>query len=309
MVLGANGFIGRRLSSHLASNGWHVDRVTYSPDAPNAAVIADQGSGKTIQIGPSDDGIGRAVSLSKPEVVFNLAASGVGRQIPHTQLVDGNAGIVARLLSSLDPLHTAMVVHAGSWSQYSIENPDHDIVETDRMEPPTTYGAAKVGAELIGRTIAEDIGIDFVTLRLFNIYGPGESPSRLIPYVANAASTGSGADLTSGEQIRDFVHVDDAVTAFEACTMLAGSVPSALNAATGISTRVRDVAVLAAEAAGGDSTLLRFGARPPRTDEPMRVVGNASALTEATGWEPRIPVADGIRDTVRWVLQQNVNHG
>lgn len=309
MVLGANGFIGRRLSDHLASTGWRVDRVTYSSDASETTVTADQRSGKTIQIGPSESDIARAASLSKPEVVFNLAASGVGKQISHAQLVDGNAGIVARLLGSLDPMRTSMVIHAGSWSQYLIESPDDDVVETDRMDPPTTYGAAKVGAELMGRTIAAEVGIGFITLRLFNIYGTGENPSRLIPYVTNAVSTGTVADLTSGEQIRDFVHVDDAVTAFEACATLPEPVPSSLNVATGVSTRVRDVAVMAAEATGGDVTLLRFGAKPSRTDEPMRVVGNASALTEATGWEPQIPLADGIRDTVQWVLQQNVDHG
>lgn len=308
MVLGANGFIGRRLSDHLASTGWRVDRVAYSPDASETTVTADQRSGKTIQIGPSEDDIAQAVSLSEPEVVFNLAAAGVSKQVSYSELIEGNIGIVARLLRSLDSRRTTTVVHAGSWSQYLNENPAEDIEATGRMDPPTVYGAAKVGAELMGRTIANETGISFVTLRLFNIYGPGEGPHRLIPYVTSAVSRGTTAELTPGEQIRDFVHVDDAVTAFEACTTLSGPVSLSFNVATGVPTRVRDVAVMAAEATGGDASLLRFGAKPPRTDEPMRVVGNASALTEATGWEPQIPVADGVRGTVQWVLQQNVDH-
>lgn len=302
MVLGASGFIGKRLSDHLSSKGWHVDRVISSPGACDTSIVADRGSGRTIQIGPSDDGIARAVRLSEPEVVFNLAASGVGKKVPYSRLVDGNVGIVARLLEGLDPRTTKTVVHAGSWSQYRIESPD-DVAETVLMEPPTTYGAAKVGAELMGRSIAEEIGVGFVTLRLFNVYGRGENPSRLIPYVAGAVLGGTVAELTSGEQERDFVHVDDVVAAFEACAGLSPAQPTAFNVATGIATRVCDVAVMAAAATGGDVSLLRFGAKPPRLDEPMRVVGDASALARATGWAPRTTVAAGVNDTVAGILE------
>jgi len=307
MVLGATGFIGRRLSVHLASTGWRVDRVVRRSHASGDDLVESHGPTRTIRIGPSGDWIGRALALSEPSVVFNLAAAGVGMQIPYSHLVDGNAGIVARILENLNPRRTTTVVHAGSWSQYLQENPTDAIEETVRMEPPTVYGAAKVGAELVGRAISREIGIHFVTLRLFNVYGPGEGPSRLIPYVTEAVSTGAVADLTSGEQIRDFVHVDDVVNAFEACAVRTQPAAASFNVATGVPTRVRDVAAMAAAAAGGDLTLLRFGAKPPRANEPLRVVGDASALTQATGWKPQIPVAKGVHDTVRGILEGRAN--
>jgi UDP-glucose 4-epimerase len=309
MILGASGFIGRHLSSHLSSNGWQVDRVVRSSVASDTEVIGEQGGIRTIRLGSSENRIARAVSLSEPDVVFNLAAAGVGKQIPYSELVEGNVGIVAQIMESIDPRRTTMVIHAGSWSQYLNENPAAAIEESDRMDPLTVYGAVKVGAELVGRTIASEIGVGFLTLRLFNIYGPGETPYRLIPYVTNAISAGTPADLTSGDQVRDFVHIDDAVTAFSACAALSDSVPSSFNVATGIPTRVRDVAVMAAQAAGGDSARLRFGAKPSRAGEPMRVVGNASALTEATGWEPKVPIAVGVHNTVQWILESGVNRG
>ena len=123
------------------------------------------------------------VELSNPEVVFNFAASGVTRRVAHAELVEGNAGVVAQLMANLDPRRTSMIVHAGSWSQYEIVDPSANIVETDTMSPRTVYGAAKAGAELLGSTMAEQVGVRFVTLRLFNVYGPREDPSRLIPYV------------------------------------------------------------------------------------------------------------------------------
>lgn len=308
MVLGASGFIGHNLWTHLAARGWSIDRVVRSPAGGKDTTMTEDGSVRTIRTESSVDGIARAIALSRPQVVFNLAAAGVGRRVPYDEMIDGNAGVVARLLEHLDPRRTTMVVHAGSWSQYSLDNPDRDIVETDRMEPSTVYGAAKVGAELAGRTIAAEVGIAFVTLRLFNVYGPGERPSRLIPYVTAAIGARAPADLTSGEQMRDFVHVDDVVTAFEACGSDTSLGIRSFNVATGIATPVRDIATIAARAVGGNIELLRFGVKPARPDEPMRVIGDASSLTNTTGWTPQVPVDAGVRDTVGWIEENVATH-
>ena len=230
-------------------------------------------------------------------------------RVPYAELVDGNAGVVARLMSHIDSKKTTRVIHAGSWSQYHLGDPNRDITEDEPMDPPTVYGAAKVGAELIGRSAAAEIGVAFITLRLFNVYGPGENPARLIPHVVDAVAGGTVADLTSGDQVRDFVFVDDVAEAFEACGVLANPVSRSFNVATGVGTPVRDVAFEAAQAAGGGPRSLGFGARPPREDEPTRVVGDASALTEATGWNPQISVADGVGRTVRSILDAGAGDG
>lgn len=243
-----------------------------------------------------------ALDVSKPQVIFNLAAAGVGKRIPYIEMVEGNAGIVARVLQATNPETTRIVVHAGTWSQYSCENPERRILETDRMEPPTVYGVAKLGAELMGRAIASDKGVGFVSLRLFNVYGPGESKSRLIPYIAHCVATGRAADLTSGEQVRDFVHVDDVTSAFEAAAGIHAPEPAVFNIATGVGTSVREVARLTVLAAGGDEDMLRFDAKSARASEPQRVVGDASAFREATEWCPRIAVPDGVHTTVQSIL-------
>lgn len=264
---------------------------------------------RTIAIGTTGSAIGAAIEQSRPDVVFNLAAAGVGKQVTRAAMVDGNAGVVGRIMDHVDPRITRMVIHAGSWSQYRVDSPEHDLTEDESMEPHSPYGAAKTGAELIGQAAAGEIGLAFITLRMFNVYGPGEGPSRLIPYVVNTTSAGSVAELTAGDQVRDFVFVDDVAAAFETCASLSEPTTRSFNVATGTGTKVRDVAVQAVEAAGCDTRLLAFGARPSREDEPSRVVGNASALTDATGWEPRTSVAEGIRLTVQSILDDEGRDG
>ncbi len=106
--------------------------------------------------------------------------------------------------------------------------------------------------------------------------------------------------LTSGEQVRDFVHIDDVTAAFEHAALLPTIGSPSFNVATGIGTKVRDIARRVVEEVGADPELLRFGAIDQRRNEPLRVVGNASMFRGATGWQPRISVSDGIADTVRW---------
>lgn len=309
LVLGADGFIGRRLCMYLLGKGWSVDRGVVFVEPPLSDAEPPHDRGRTLLMGPFANNIENTLAESEPDVVFNLAAAGVGVKVPYAELIDGNAGVVARLMQHIDPAKTTSVIHAGSWSQYHLGDPGRDITEDEPMDPPTVYGAAKVAAELVGRTAAGEVGVPFITLRLFNVYGPGENPSRLIPYVVDAVSAGSVADLTPGDQERDFVFVDDVAAAFEACGRLADPVSQSFNVATGIGTTVRDVVLEAAQAAGGGPRSLGFGARPPRQDEPARVVGDASALTEATGWMPQVSVAEGVGRTVRSILDAGAGHG
>lgn len=298
-MLGANGFIGSRLTLYLASRGWRVDRIVRTLQAPSNHEWA---FGETFEIGPHGDALDQALEASTPEIVFNLAASGIGRNVACAELVDGNAGLVARLLDAVDPTTTRRIVHAGSWSQYSIIDPGIDLGDAEPMEPPTPYGAAKVGAELLGRARGAQMGLDFVTLRLFNVYGPGEGPHRLVPYVARNVAAGRAVSLTSGEQVRDFVHIDDVTAAFEHAALLPNVGSPSFNVATGIGTKVRDVASRVVEEVGADPQLLRFGEIDQRRDEPLRVVGDAARFRRATGWQPRISISDGIGDTVRWAI-------
>jgi nucleoside-diphosphate-sugar epimerase len=305
LVLGANGFIGRHLCVHLLSKGWGVDQV-FRAGRADPIDASESGQARTFTIGPSGEGIGEVIARSGPDVIFNLAAAGVGRRIPYHELIDGNVGVVARVMESLDPGTTAAVVHAGSWSQYGSIDRQGDITEDQPLDPPTSYGSAKVAAELLGRTAGDEVGVPFMTLRLFNVYGPSENPKRLIPYVVRSLSAGSVARLTSGDQIRDFVYVDDVVRAFEACGTMSEPVTRSFNVATGCGTPVSEVVVRAARAAGGEERLLGFGLVSQRRTEPSRVVGDATALTQATGWTPQVPVSEGIEHTVRSILDARV---
>jgi nucleoside-diphosphate-sugar epimerase len=157
------------------------------------------------------------------------------------------------------------------------------------------YGAAKAATGIFGSALARQAGIPFVTLRLFNIFGVGEAPQRLIPYLIDCLGRSEPADLTPGDQIRDLTYVDDVVDAIRTAATSRLEPYSAYNICSGRRTQMRWVAETVADMMGQRRSLLRFGALPRREDEPQLVVGSNERFVGATGWRPRVTVEEGIR--------------
>ncbi len=138
------------------------------------------------------------------------------------------------------------------------------------LKPLTPYAAAKAATylELSQYFLAEQI--EFAWCRLFYLYGEGEDSRRLVPYIRGQLSAGENADLTSGNQIRDFLDVK------EAGTMIAGVAQSntqgAINICSGVPITVQQLAEQIADEYGRRD-LLRFGARPDNLVDPPCVVG------------------------------------
>lgn len=250
-------------------------------------------------------GIGAALDTARPAVVFNLAAAGVGPsgRDPAT-LVAGNAGIVAALMTALEGHTDIRVIHTGTWSEYADPTTAAPISEEHPIAPSSVYGAAKAGASLLGTALGRSLGIPFVVLRLFNVYGPGEPPHRLLPYLVERLTGGDPANLTAGTQVRDFVYVEDAVDALVAAAT-ADLATEAYNVATGIGTAVGDVVRMAAAELDAPEYLLRFGPLESRPDEPATIVGDPARFTEATGWSASTSVADGVRRTIEAISTNN----
>ena len=158
--------------------------------------------------------------------VFDLAAAGVQRTVgSQLEMLDGNVVLLAGLLMAVAQNPPSMVVHTGSWSEYPRPVPGRPITEDGSLLADSLYGAAKAAATVFGNALARELRIPFVTLRLFNVYGVGEAQHRLIPYLIDRLSCDEPVDLTGGEQVRDFLHVEDVVEALLAASQPADLVP------------------------------------------------------------------------------------
>ena len=121
-----------------------------------------------------------------------------------------------------------------------------------------------------------------------------------MPSVVRALSRGEIARCTHGRQVRDFLHVEDAASAFAA--LLDGAVEGPVNVASGTPVTVREV-VLAAARCLGAADRVEFGALPAPPDEPPFLVADVGRLAREVGWSPSFGLEGGLEKTVRALLE------
>jgi len=295
LVTGANGFLGRALVDRLHAAGCSVTAlVRRATDIGNVArsVHADL---------RDEEAVRSAVSGVRAEVVFHLAAAGVAADDRDPSVMFAtNASATGLLVDACAVAGARGFVYAGSCAEYAAAGTERPITEDHPLTRDNVYGASKIAGGIWGTALARQSHLTFCWLRLFGAYGPGEAPHRLIPYVAQRLARNEPVDLTSGMQVRDLTFVDDVAESL----MLAGGLAvrgeeGPFNVCSGHGSEIRAIAWRVADLMGKPRELLRFGARPYRPDEPLRLVGDPSRFRQPTAFVPRVTLEDGIRATLR----------
>jgi nucleoside-diphosphate-sugar epimerase len=240
----------------------------------------------------------KAVAAAKPDVIYHLAAHGA---FPHQKdrltLVATNVVGTANLLDALDDVDYGAFVHVGSSSEYGHRHePMH---EDDSLTPRTEYGVTKAAATLLCQAEAYK-GRPVTSVRIFSAYGPWEDSTRLTPYVMHCCLRGEDPQVTSAEQPRDFVFVDDVVDLLVLAARRPETRGRILHAGSGQPLRVRDMVEAVLSLCGGGRLTARYGARPDREDEPASWVASIEQTTALTGWRPRHDLHTGVARTWAW---------
>jgi nucleoside-diphosphate-sugar epimerase len=193
------------------------------------------------------------------------------------------------------------MVGAGTCAEYG---PSHSpLTEASRCIPWTLYGMAKDALRSLLEHAAPAMGLSFVWGRLFQPYGPGEAPGRLLSALIPALLAGKSVECSDGRQIRDFIHVEDAGAALVA--LLLSEVRGPVNIATGIGTPVRQVLRSIATMTGGNNRLI-LGARPRGRNEAAMLVADCGRLVTEVGFVPRYDLAAGLAQTVEWYRERRM---
>jgi GDP-4-dehydro-6-deoxy-D-mannose reductase len=300
LLTGASGFIGSRLLGHLHDAGIFVLATGRSPLPPQ--------EGMDFLPVPHLDagGLRTALEGRTVDAVVHLAAAGVNPlDRDPRRLLELNGHLPAALVLLARELGARAFVMTGSSSEYA-QADTAQIQEHAPLETARTYGTTKAAGGLLAIAMGLALDLPTVNLRLFNVFGPGEAPHRLLPSLVQNLQAGHPVALSEGTQQRDFIHVDDACAAILSAldASLHGRLPTGhYNVCSGSGTSVREFALAAAAALGADERLLRFGALPMRPDEVSRVVGAPDAFARFSGWRPAMTLHQAIEGAVAEMRQ------
>lgn len=309
LVLGASGFIGRWVMRGLQEAGARAVAGARNPEACRAVLRSVGVDSVALPFDALEEGQVRTVlDEVQPDAVVNLVAYGVQPGDTDEALAERiNADFPAVLASAVaarTPEAPGAVanrlIHVGSQYEYG---PRTEMAEEDPCTPTTLYGRTKLeGTERV-QEVCADTGLTALTVRLFNVFGPGEGEHRLLPSLMRAAHTGEPIQLTSGRQIRDFTYVEDVA---EGLLRLGAAFPldgDVVNLASGRPIALRELVSTVAHELRIPSQNLEFGARPDRAAEAAIVAASIERLRHLTGWTPPTQVATAIRRTVAFAQQ------
>jgi len=237
----------------------------------------------------------QVLGSAEPDLCLHLAWYVVPGRYPSALDNLDSVAASAGLLRALSRTSCRRLVFVGSSAEYAPS--DDCLTEQSAIEPRTLYTACKTAVALMTTQVAARCGWTAATARVFNIYGPREPESRLVPSVISSLLAGRQVQLTSGAQVRDFLHVEDVADAL--WTVATSELTGGVNIASGTPTTVGAVATeIACQL--GRADLLQFGAVPTRSSDAASVCAGRGRLHEELRWMPRFDLGSGLSHTIDW---------
>jgi nucleoside-diphosphate-sugar epimerase len=303
LVTGGAGAIGSRLVRALRGRGATV------------VILDDFSSGYEFNI-PDDIEVVRADVASSeavrealtfnPSHVFHLAAFFANQNSvdhPHADLDTNGHGIITVLQECAAHDSVQRVIYSSSSCAYD-ENEELPYTESESVELTfnTPYEITKTLGEAYCNYFGTATDLEVVRARIFNSYGPGEVPGKyrnVIPNFVYLAMQNEPLPITgSGEETRDFTFVTDVASALSEIGIENNTTGEAINIATDTETTIDELARQINSIVGNGAGVIYEARR--NWDQTDRRRGSIQKLNQLIGYEPSVPLRQGLKRTVEW---------
>ncbi|ANZ36989.1 UDP-glucose 4-epimerase [Lentzea guizhouensis] len=306
LVTGGAGFIGSTLVDRLLHDGHtvHVVDDLRRGKRTTPAAHADRYTFTELDITSPD--LADVVSAAAPEVVYHLAAQIDVRVSVERPLDDATQNVLGtvNLAEAARRAGVRKVCFASSGGSIYGTPDVLPVSESVPINPKSPYAASKVSGEVYLNTYRQLYGLECTHLALANVYGPRQDPhgeAGVIAIFANALLAGRPTKVFGdGGNTRDYVYVEDVVSAFIAASGEAGG-GRRYNIGTGHQVSDRELHTLVAKAAGSADDPEHA---PARLGDLRASALDASAAERDLGWTPEVDIATGVARTVDYFRGQ-----
>ncbi len=293
LVTGATGFIGQYCLHNLVNEGFEVhatSRLRHETESSLDSVhwhmvdLFETGSEEAI------------VNKIRPTHLLHFAwyaePSHYWTATENFQCVRSSLA----LLQAFSEQGGERVVMAGTCAEYDWSHGWCSENVTPRA-PNTVYGTCKNALQDMLSIYSKQFGLSSAWGRIFFLYGPKEHLSRLVSSVIQSILKGEPALCSSGEQVRDFMHVTDVASAFVA--LLDSDIQGPVNIASGEALTIKNVVEKIATSLGRPE-LLKLGARPTNLQDPPLLLADVRRLKNELNWQPTFNIDRGLDETIAW---------
>ena len=312
LLTGGAGFIGSNfvrwvLANRPGVNLINLDALTYSGNLENLAGLEDNPRHEFVK-GDIRDAALVSSHIARADAVVHMAAeSHVDRSILDSKpFIDSNIGGTQVMLDATR--------HAGGHRRFVYVSTDEVygslplddrsklFTEDTPIQPNSPYAASKAGGDLLARAYHHTFGMDIVTTRCSNNFGPYQFPEKVIPlFVTNLVEGRKVPLYGDGQNVRDWLHVDDHCEAI-VTVLEKGRAGEAYNVGGNNERSNLELTRMILDAMGKGPEMIQPVADRPGHDR--RYAIDATKIAQELGWRPsRSAWPDALRSTVRWYVE------
>ena len=303
LVTGGAGFIGSHIAAALAKSGARV-RIIDDLSTGHQENIEEIGGDIDFVKGSIADSEALKRALDRVELVFHEAAiPSVPRSVEdplqsHVASVDGT---FALLLAARDQ-KVRRVVYAASSSAYG-DQPTLPKAEDMLPDPLSPYAVAKLVGEYYCQVFTRVYGLETVSLRYFNVFGPRQDPGSqysgvVSRFIAALLSNERPVIFGDGEQSRDFTYIDNVVEANLSAVSTVSGVGKVINVANGERVTLNELLAEVQDLTG--SAHLKAEYREARVGDVRHSLADTTRARKMLGYEPKVGLREGLQRTIDW---------
>lgn len=306
LVTGGAGFIGSHIAAALIANGVRV-RIIDDLSTGYRENISELGGDVDFVHASAADENALRKALEDVELVFHEAAiPSVPRSVEsprqtHIASVDSTFS----LLLAARERRVKRIVYAASSSAYG-DQPTLPKVEDMLPEPLSPYAVAKLVGEYYCQVFTRVYGLETVSLRYFNVFGPRQDPSSqysgvISRFIAALLSGERPVIYGDGEQSRDFTYIANVVDANLRAAETTKGIGAVINIANGERISLNELLKEVQELTNTTKVSVEY--KPPRAGDVLHSLADITRAREMLGFQPRIGLREGLQLTIEWWKQ------
>lgn len=311
LVTGGAGFIGSNfifywIKNHPEDRVVCLDKLTYAGNRATLALVLEHPSFRFVQGDICDrEAVDRLFGEERPQAVINFAAeSHVDRSIQDPGVFLEANVLGTQVLLDACRAHGGVRFHQVStdevYGDLPLDRPDLLFTENSPLRPSSPYSASKAGADLLVLAYGRTYGLPVTVSRCSNNYGPYQFPEKLIPRMIVRALAGKTLPVYGGgENVRDWLHVDDHCTALDAI-LQKGRAGEVYNiGGRSERTNLEIVGLICRRLEVPPEQVVHVA---DRKGHDKRYAIDSGKLSRQLGWRPQVPFEAGMEETINWYL-------
>lgn len=288
LITGSTGFVGKHLVEKLFNEGHTILEITRNK-TKSQELFGDM----TSKIEVNDINFHNKIIEFNPNVIVHLAAylTSSDKWDDIEKLIDSNILFISKLLNTVSKLNLDLFINTGTFAEY--------FKGDDNFNPAYFYAATKTASRSILNYYANAYNFKQSTVVPYTIYGGNDSSKKIIDIILESTKMKKKLDLSPGEQVLDFIHIDDVTSFYLHLIKHKKKMPIKTNfkLGTGLGHNLKQVSSII-ESISNKKTNINWGGIKYRQSDVMYAVANLDEIKDKLTWKPKISLREGIKKII-----------